>query len=159
MADSLRTEPNESPVDRGSADAEPRQSNVYRSALDWWLAVLLIFPVLAATVIGVVLITHDRPADASSMFLTAAVILIVTGMFVVPCRYTFLTDALSIRCGVICYQIPYESIQGVTRSSTLRNGPALSLRRVAIETDRRDYIISPVQRERFIEQLKARLRR
>ncbi len=157
MPESPQTEHVEFSVDTGSTETASRETNVYRSAVDWWLAALLIFPILAATVIGIVLVANGRPADASSMFLTAAAILLVTGVFVVPCRYTFLTDALSIRCGVICYQVPYESIQDVTRSSTLRSGPALSLSRVAIQTDRREYIISPVQRERFIEQLRTRL--
>lgn len=130
---------------------------VYRSAVDWWVAILLVFPVLMAAAIGVVLMLTGRPGDASTMFLASLATLLVTAVFVVPCRYTFLKDALSIRCGLICYQIPYEAIQDVKRSSTLRSGPALSLNRVAIQTDRREYVVSPVQRERFIEQLRSRV--
>ncbi|TWU10590.1 PH domain-containing protein [Allorhodopirellula heiligendammensis] len=155
------TEPTSSPPVERSVRSQSvesdRQPSVYRSAIDWWVGLLLVLPILFAVVLGIVLIFNDRAADASSMFLTAAAILIVTAIFAAPCRYTFLTDALSIRCGVICYQIPYDAIQGVNRSSTLRSGPALSLRRVAIQTDRREYIISPVHRERFINELKSRL--
>lgn len=157
MSESPQTEQAESTTATGLNESNPRQPSVYRSAVDWWLAVLLLFPILVATMIGIVLMANDRPADASSMFLTAAAIVLVTGIFIVPCRYTFLDDALSIRCGVICYQIPYDSIQSITRSSTLRSGPALSLSRVAIQTDRREYIVSPVHREQFMEQLKSQL--
>ncbi|WP_246112857.1 PH domain-containing protein [Allorhodopirellula solitaria] len=150
------------PVPESSASRRVDMSDaprmqVYRSAVDWWLAVLLASPIVIATAIGIILILNGRAADASSMFLTAAAVLIATGVFVVPCRYTFLQDALSIRCGVICYQVPYHEILSVQRTSTLRSGPALSLRRVAIETDSREHVVSPVLREKFIEQLRARI--
>lgn len=118
---------------------------------------MLGFPVVAAAAIGVYLMADGRAADASLMFLTAAAILGVTAIFTVPCRYTLLSDALSVRCGLICYQIPYESIREVKKSATLRSGPAMSLRRIVIQTDRRDYILSPVDRDRFIEQLNERI--
>lgn len=151
-----------SPAEPADAARPPSQSEtpflpVYRSAVDWWVGVLLVFPVLMAAVMGVVLMFSGRPADASTMFLASVATLLVTAVFVVPCRYTFLKDALSIRCGLICYQIPYEAIREVKRSSTLRSGPAMSLNRVAIQTDRREHIVSPVQRERFIDQLRSRI--
>ncbi len=154
VSESPQSQLAESTTPTGLNKSHLREPSVYRSAVDWWLAVLLSFPILAAAMIGVVLMANDRPADASSMFLTATATLLVTGVFVVPCRYTFLNDALSIRCGVICYQVSYDSIRDIKRSSTLRSGPAMSLRRVAIQTDRREYIVSPVRREQFMDQLK-----
>ncbi|MFG0290929.1 MAG: PH domain-containing protein [Rhodopirellula sp. JB044] len=130
---------------------------VHQSAIDWWVAVLLGAPIVGAVAVAAYLIALDRPGDASVMFLTAAGILVVTAIFTVPCRYTLLTDTLSIRCGVVCYQVPYETIREVRKSATLRSGPALSLRRVVVKTDRREHILSPVDRDRFIEQLNARI--
>lgn len=130
---------------------------VYRSAVDRWLALLLIFPIVAAVAVGIVLIAMQRPGDASIMFVAAAATLAVTGIFTVPCRYTLLQDALSIRCGLICYQIAYESIRSVKPGWTLRSAPALSLRRVIVATSDRDHILSPVDRDGFVRDLNSRL--
>ncbi|EMI55049.1 PH domain-containing protein [Rhodopirellula sallentina] len=148
-----------------TADAESQSTSarrrsdrkVHQSAIDWWVAVLLGAPIVGAVAVAAYLIALGRPGDASVMFLTAAGILVVTAIFTVPCRYTLLTDTLSIRCGVVCYQVPYETIREVRKSATLRSGPALSLRRVVVKTDRREHILSPVDRERFIEQLNSRI--
>ncbi|MCM2373487.1 PH domain-containing protein [Aporhodopirellula aestuarii] len=152
------TTTNSKEVESASSSERRRlDRKVHPSAVDWWLAVLLGFPVVAAVVLAGYLIAIGRPGDASVMFLTGAGILGITAIFTVPCRYTLLTDTLSIRCGVICYQVPYNTIREVRMSSTLRSGPALSLRRVVIQTDRREHILSPVDRERFIKQLNQRI--
>jgi len=131
--------------------------DVYPSAVDRWLVILLVLPIAISAGLGLYFFWDGRPGDASVMFLTAAAILAVTGMFTVPCRYTLLDDALSIRCGVICYQVAYADIHEIKPSSTLLSGPALSLRRVIVSTKRRNHILSPVDREHFIEQLQRRL--
>lgn len=157
MSETFPAEPADAPTTTPPAQSESPLPQVFRSAVDWWVAALLVFPVLMAAAMGVVLMLSGRPGDASTMFLASVAALLVTAVFVVPCRYTFLKDALSIRCGLICYQIPYEAIRDVKRSSTLRSSPALSISRVAIQTERREHIVSPVQRERFIDQLRSRM--
>ncbi len=104
---------------------------------------------------AVVLIRQGRAADALTLFLLGSGFLIVTGMFTFPCRYTILDDALSIRCGLLFYQIPLADVQRVERSTSLRSGPALSVRRVLVETRTRKYLVSPQDRDRFIADLQA----
>ena len=145
------------PDAKSSQQRGRRDRKVHPSAIDWWLAVLLGFPIVMSVAIGVGLFAVGRSGDAAIMFMSAAGITIVTAIFTVPCRYTLLTDTLSIRCGLICYQIPYSTIREVRLSSTWKSAPALSLRRIVIRTDRREHIISPIDRERFIEQLQARM--
>lgn len=156
VSESTVTKPG-NPDTSSSSERRRLDRKVHQSAVDWWLAALLAFPIVGAVAIAAYLIVVGRPGDASVMFLTAAGILVVTAIFTVPCRYTLLTDTLSIRCGVICYQVPYDSIRDVRMAWTLRSGPALSLRRVVVKTDRREHILSPVDRERFIRQLNARI--
>lgn len=129
------------------------RATVYDSAIDLWIAVLIFLGPTFASAIGVALVINARPAEASILFLTAAATLIVTIALTMPCRYTILDDALSIRCGLICYQIELRDIRVVEPTASLRSGPALSLRRVLVATDRRKHILSPKNRERFIEQL------
>lgn len=130
---------------------------VYPSAIDRWLAFLLLFPIVAALAVGIVLIAMQRPGDGTIMFAAAGFIMVATGMFTFPCRYTLLEDAMSVRCGVICYQVPYESITEVKSGWTLKSGPALSLKRVIVSTSTRQYILSPEDRERFVNDLQSRL--
>ncbi|WP_345683284.1 PH domain-containing protein [Novipirellula caenicola] len=126
----------------------------YESAIDLWLLMLLMLSPVVAAVIGVYLILEGRPGDASLLFLVGAATLFVQGIFVVPCRYTILEDAVSIRCGILCYQIPIAEIQTIEKSSSLKSAPALSLRRVRIQTAKRDYLISPKDRDGFIATIK-----
>jgi hypothetical protein len=112
---------------------------------------------MAAAVVGVVLIRQGRSADAMTFFLLGAGFLLLTGIFTVPCRYTLLDDSLSIRCGVLLYQIPFAEIQRVVPSASLRNGPALSVRRVLVETKKRSYLVSPKDREGFMADLRQQI--
>ncbi|TWU20656.1 hypothetical protein Pla52o_45350 [Novipirellula galeiformis] len=126
----------------------------YESAFDLWLLMLLMLSPVVAVVIGSYLMVNDRPGDASLLFLAGVVTLVVQGIFVVPCRYTILEDAVSVRCGILCYQIPIADIQKIETSSSLKSAPALSLRRVRIETAKREYLVSPKDRDGFIATLK-----
>ncbi len=136
-----------------TANKSPSRPTVYESAIDTWIALMLVFAPVMAALLGGYLWWQGRPSDASAMFLTGAVTLVVTIAFTLPCRYTLLRDALSIRCGIICYQIPYDEIIRVEPSASLRSGPALSMRRVLVETNRRRHILSPKQRQEFIDDL------
>ena len=138
-----------------SDNAKPTRPAVYRSAIDLWVPVLLLMTPVTATFFAVMLIRQGRAADAMTLFLMGAGLLIVTGMFTLPCRYTILEDALSIRCGVLFYQIPFADIQRVERSASLRSGPALSVRRVLVETKSRKYLVSPKDRDAFIADLQG----
>jgi hypothetical protein len=72
-----------------------------------------------------------------------------------PCRYTILDDSLSIRCGIVFYQIPLDEIESVEPSGSWLSAPALSLRRVKVRSKRRTILISPASREAFIEDLRS----
>ena len=113
---------------------------------------LVMTPAIAAA-IGIYLLVQGRAPDAMILFLTGAVSAIITIAFTLPCRYTLLKDTLSIRCGLICYQVPLSDIQSVEPSRTIVSGPALSMNRVLVKTEKRQYILSPRERGQFIEDL------
>lgn len=150
--------PSASPSDSTAATAAPTHTIVYPSAVDWWLACLLAAPVVGCIGLGFALVGMGRPGDASTMFLVAAGITAITLVFAVPCRYTLLADTLSVRCGLIAYSIPYATIRSLSRSSTLASGPAMSIRRVVVETQSgRRHILSPKNREQFMIDVRARV--
>ena len=136
----------------GQKEKAPRKS-VYASAVDWWIALMLMMgPVICVGLTGV-LLQQGRPQDAMYCLVAGAGTLLVTGLFTVPCRYTILSDTLSVRCGILFMRIPLDQIKAIELSGSWISGPALSLRRVKISTASRFYLVSPVDRERFIEEL------
>lgn len=134
----------------------PRRPTVYPSRVDLWIAAMLAMTPVFAVAIGIYLMIDGRHGDAMILFLAAGFTALVSAAFTIPCRYTVLDDALSVRCGVLFYQIPFDQIESIEPSSTLRSGPALSMRRVMIVTKKgRKCIISPDPRDEFIADLRA----
>ncbi|WP_165440511.1 PH domain-containing protein [Rubripirellula amarantea] len=131
---------------------------VYDSAIDAWVAALLIISPLSSVIIGVYLFLQGQSDDASIMFAAGAFTTMVIVACTLPCRYTLLEDAISIRCGIILfYQVAYTDIESADLSSSWLSGPALSLKRIAIKTKRRTIIVSPKDREQFLSELNERI--
>ncbi len=130
------------------------RADVYDSAVDWWILALLLLTPVASAIIGIYLIALGRPGDSTWLFLIGGLTAIVTAAFAVPCRYTILDDALSVRCGLLFYQIPLDKITDVSLSSSWLSGPALSMKRVKVQTNRRSHILSPRFREDFVRELR-----
>ncbi len=130
---------------------------VYDSAIDWWIAAMLLLTPIVASVVGIALLFDSRPGDASILFLAGAIAIVFTALLTLPCRYRLLDDTLNVRCGVICYSIPYDTIENVECSSSWLSGPALSLRRIRLTSRGKHYLISPKNREAFIADLESRL--
>lgn len=126
---------------------------VYDSAVDLWILALILLGPLIAVAIGSYLLINGQADGAMYLFLTGAGSLILTIAFTLPCRYTILDDMLSIRCGMLFYQIPLDEIESVQPSASWKSGPALSLRRVEIKTKRRTILVSPQRRDEFIRNL------
>jgi membrane protein YdbS with pleckstrin-like domain len=137
----------------GPVEKRHTRPTVYESAVDSWIVAMLLFtPVLAAG-LGVYMLLDGQHGDAMIFFIAAIATLLVTSAFIAPCRYTILDDALSVRCGIIYYQVPLGEIENVEPSGTWRSGPALSMRRVLITTRKRYVVISPRERDEFIADL------
>lgn len=126
---------------------------VYDSAVDLWIAALILLSPLTSVVIGIYLLVDGQADGAMYLFLIGAGVLLLTLVLIQPCRYTILDDSLSIRCGILFYQIPLNEIESVEPSRSWRNGPALSMRRVKITTSQRTVLVSPKEREAFITDL------
>lgn len=130
----------------------PRKS-IYHSAVDWWIAAMLIAGPAVCAVLAASLLRQGRQGDAVTCLIAGAITLLVTAVFTVPCRYTILPDSLTIRCGILFYRVSYDHIKSAELSGSWLSGPALSTKRVKVSTASQFHLISPIDRERFIAEL------
>lgn len=131
------------------------QASIYPSKVDLWLAAVLILAPLTALGLGVAFILTGEPEGWIAVF-TGCFMAVVMAALSIPCRYTLDEKAVHIRCGLIEDHIPLRDIRRITPTFNPLSAPALSIRRVRIDTTHRSFLISPRKRERFIEELELR---
>jgi hypothetical protein len=138
----------------------------YKSAIDLWLAVILIGAPLAVIFTGVsigfglyILHWHENLGRSAGFLLVAFGIGLggLIGAFTFPCRYTLRETELYIQCGMLNWIVPYRDICQLELSCSLWSAPALSLNRVKIVLEEGFLLVSPKNRIEFIEELKSRL--
>ncbi len=147
-----------SPPEGSPLPSPSARRSVYVSRVDWWIAALLLVGPVTCAGLTLWLLTRGENQQAMMCLLVGAGTLLVTALVTVPCRYTLLPDCLSIRCGLYFTRIPLDHIRSIEPSGSWISGPALSVRRVKISTASRYYLVSPADRERFIEELTAAVR-
>jgi uncharacterized membrane protein YraQ (UPF0718 family) len=129
----------------------------YPSAVDFWLASILIGTPVVTVAFGAFMLTKSIAAGTIAIF--AGVL--VGGMiaaFCIPCIYTLTDENLKIKAGMIEDDVPLKKIRKAEKSGSAWSAPALSLRRVKITLDHGYRLISPKDRDAFISDLDARLR-
>lgn len=128
----------------------------YPSHIDAWLVVLV------AGTIGVVLASAfaaypHSPAESLMALGVLAATLLFSGLVGYPCEYTLAESQLVIRSGLFRQRIPYRDITAIEPSRSPWAAPALSLRRVKVRFSGRFQLVSPRERQRFIEDLQRRV--
>ncbi len=130
---------------------------VYPSKVDAWVAAMIAISPLMSFVLAFVFWQRGQPGDALTLLLVGLSVFLFTILLVYPCKYTLSAEQLSIRAGLFRYRVAYKDIVSVQKSSSLRSGPALSMHRLLITTNRRSHLISPIHREEFIEKLQDKI--
>lgn len=128
---------------------------VYRSAVDWWIACLVIASPLFVIIFGLYLLPTSTGGGMTTI--GSGIFLVLLSALYLPCDYTFKADHLLVRCGVIKKKVPYASITKIEKSSNPLSSPALSLKRIRIDYDSKFILISPGDRDGFIERLQERV--
>ncbi len=128
---------------------------VYPSAVDLWIAVLLIMSPIFAAALGFYAWGEGEKDGAVILLITALATLLLTLALTLPCRYTIEEEDLHVRCGIISYRIPLKTIERVEPSRTWASGPALSMKRVMVFTKFKNYVLSPSDQEGFIADLSS----
>jgi hypothetical protein len=128
----------------------------YPSRIDAWLVVLLV------ATIGIVLAQaastyYQSPSESLISLAVLAATLVLCALIGYPCDYTLTETQLIVRSGLVRRRIAYRNITAVEPSSSPWAAPALSLRRVKVSFSGRFQLVSPRERERFIDDLQRRV--
>ena len=131
-------------------------SVTFKSKLDGWVAASL----LAASLVQVVVLVA-LAAKAPAALLVALPLVLVISAFVawlyVATRYEVTDDHLLIRAGIVSVDVPLAQITRVEETRNPISAPAWSLDRLLISYGHdRSCIISPKNKERFLEILRER---
>ncbi len=132
----------------------PPRPTVYPSEIDLWIAIMLMISPLITAGLGMWMLLEGNLWDAGILFGTTLLVGLTSVIFTLPCRYTIETDVLRIRCGVVGYRLPLADIERIEKSGSWLSAPALSLERVLVATKRRKCLISPIDRDTFIIDLR-----
>jgi membrane protein YdbS with pleckstrin-like domain len=130
---------------------------VYPTKIDTWLAALHVLVPLAFLVIGFVDLSHQQANGIRPIFI-GVVLGLVMVVISIPCRYTLKEKELFVECGVLKFTIPYSDITDIYPSSNPLSAPAMSLKRVMIVRRNGFCLVSPRQRDEFIQELKSRIK-
>ncbi|MFT3782253.1 MAG: PH domain-containing protein [Nibricoccus sp.] len=141
-------------------------NKTYKSAIDLWLALILVGVPLFIVFTGVsvafgfhLLRWHENWGRIAGMVFAGSGLLLggaITAL-TVPCRYILDQAELHIQCGIFQSTVAYRSIRRLELSCSLWVAPALSLNRVKIVIDDGFYVVSPRDRLEFVRDLQDRI--
>jgi hypothetical protein len=124
----------------------------FRSKVDWVFIVGAAVSALGGVFGFVVAAREGHPWIGASAFMAIAIVAWVWA----STRYVITHRSLLVRCAFVRMDIPIESIQGVRRTSSILSAPALSLDRIEVRHRRGSVVLSPRERDRFIQALRSR---
>lgn len=121
---------------------------VYKSKVDTWLIVL----VYGVMIVSIILAVYDNKSwiGIGIIVLTLAII----SMFLFSIKYTIENDKLYIYCANLYIEcVDINKITEISATRTLLSAPASSLDRLRIKYGYDEIIISPKDKEKFIENI------
>jgi len=130
----------------------------FESKRDLWLILLLrLMPIVVLAIVGGVWYAQHRDLRGP---IAGAIVLILFELFFFEWMfrltyYVIEGDTLLIRSGIVRWRIPIRDIRSITPTRSIASSPALSLDRLRIDYGRKWILISPANRDRFIEMLRS----
>lgn len=128
----------------------------YPSKVDAWL-VAVVAAAVGFTLLQGVWLRSISPSGSAVAFGVAAFVVLLLRLVAVPCRYTLEPDHLLIQAGITYRRIAYRDITAIAPSNNPLSSPALSLQRVKVAYKGGFLLVSPRERERFIQELRGRV--
>ena len=131
---------------------------VFRSKVDLWLvAVLVGVPILVLEFFFGDIGLSDQSADLVVILLVAVVLAIFAWLYFTT-RYSFTAEFLLVRSGPFSWNIPLQEISKIEPTHNPASSPALSLDRLVIYYNGKELMVSPADKQGFMNELKTRTR-
>jgi hypothetical protein len=130
----------------------------FESKRDLWLLVIVrLIPLVLLVVIGNAWfqVHHDVRGPIAGAFILIVFELFFFESILRSTYYLIDTGTLVIRSSVFSWRVPIAEIRSITPTRSALSSPALSLDRLRIEYGGKAIMVSPVDRRRFIESLRA----
>ncbi len=129
---------------------------LYRSKIDWWLALIIGITALGPPAAEAIRIAKGDAAPGSLLttLLFCGFFVAVILLLAFPVQYEITASHLKIRSGVLRWAVPLAAIEQVYPTHNPLSSPALSLDRLKIDkTDGGFVMISPKDQDRFLRDL------
>ena len=130
----------------------------FESKRDWWIVFITrIMPFVLLGVIASIEYVHGHNMRGP---IGGLITLVLLEVFLVEpmlswTYYAIEGDTLLIRSGIVKWRIPIRDIRSITPTRSMLSSPALSLDRLRIDYGRKSILVSPAEKMRFIEALRA----
>ncbi len=126
---------------------------VFKSRIDGWLAMIA----FGLPVVGISIPLSKLGVSVKALppiAIVAAVLMFEAWLFSTV-QYRIEEGELRIRAAFLRWNIPIRDIRSVTPTGNPLSAPALSLDRLSIVYGEKEILVSPVDKDRFIEALRA----
>ena len=120
---------------------------VYRSKIDWWLGLPLVYPIFRS----IQSIFEGEWYGCLGLLLTILLIVFISK----STRYIISENQLIVKCMFIVNErIDISKIRKIEKTNSILSSPALSLDRIAIKFNKFDEVyISPKEKQAFVDEL------
>lgn len=127
---------------------------VYRSKVDWWIAVILIILPVSLTILTISLLWSGETSGALVNLAALGMVVFIYVFALFPLTYELIGENLVIHSGRVKRRIRFSDIREVRPSRSPLSSPALSLDRLRIDYGKRFPVyISPDDRRAFMNDL------
>ncbi|MDJ0910679.1 MAG: PH domain-containing protein [Woeseiaceae bacterium] len=133
----------------------------FPSKIDAWLVVLLVIAI-GGVVLGFVVAVMENEDPVATMFMGAAMLLVVMLIVSLLFRtyYSVEGDTLRIVSGPFSWRVPIAEIEALEPTRSPLSSPALSLDRLRIRySGKKSIMISPADKQRFARALGVEISR
>lgn len=128
---------------------------VYRSKIDIWVLIILLFVIGASTAGCIVAVRSGGWTMWLTLVLTGGFGIVVPIWALFATRYTLEPNDLEIQSGPFRWKVPISEITSITPTSNPLSSPALSLDRLRIEYAEVKVMISPENQDDFLSKIES----
>jgi hypothetical protein len=128
---------------------------MYKTAYDWWIQLLVVFPLLTGSIVIVAGIATGNDQIRTIGVLATAGYCLLLGFLVMPMVYVIRGEGLAIRFGLVRLRIPWDRVIQIEPTSSALSAPAMSLKRLDVRYRKGSgaethVMISPSDRDAFV---------